>query len=149
MLLHGSLQLNHLVLVHFVHLELDFAVLRHKYLRWPRILSVGVVLDAIFTTDELRAFALCVVGEVHATRYAFVLVSFVMRLMLTHVDLLGDGVMQLCGLQGIGSDNLNLSKVLATLVDQLLSLNELARILRHHRDGFTVVILIVSSLVLI
>lgn len=113
-------------------------------------MSVGVVLDAIFTTNEFRAFALRVVLEMRATRNTFVLVALLMRLLLTHVDLLADGVVKLSGLQRIGRDNLNLPQVLTTLGYQLLSLNELSGILRNHRDGFTVrVILIVSSLVLI
>lgn len=108
LLLHAALQLNHLVLVHFVHFELDVAVLRHEDLRWPRVLSVCVVLDAVFTTNEFGAFAFCVVLEVRAARNTLILVALLMRLLLAHVELLVDGVMQLGGFERVRSNNLNL-----------------------------------------
>lgn len=59
-------------------------------------------------------------------------------------------MVELGRLQRLGRHNLDLAEILTAFCDELLGLDQLARVLRHHRDGFTVLILlIVGSLVLI
>lgn len=116
------MQLNHLVLVQLVDLELDLAVLRHKDLRWPRVLGTGVVLDAVLAADELRSLAFGVARQVSSARDALVLVSLLELLLLAEADLLRDRVMELSWFERVRGHNLDLAEVLAALCDELLGL---------------------------
>lgn len=139
----------YLNLIHLVHLELDVAFGRDEDLRRPHVLSVGVVLDAGFAANELRAFALSILLYMPAARDAFVFVALLVLLLLDHRDRLAQRMVQLRRLQRVSSDDLNLPEVVAALGDEILSLDD-ALVLRDHRDGVAVgIILVVSSFMLV